>query len=112
MATADLVVWLLAARAGWAALELLALALTAATWIAAFPEGRWGWSIRIPLSVLIALFGLAPLPALAARGREVGPVERAVLVLAPAAFLIASWPFLAWAAAGRRRRRAGVDSRP
>ena len=93
----DVVVFALAARAGWSALDLAALALTASTWIAAFPAGSWGWGTEVALCALFVLLGLAPLPRLARTEGAVGPLDLAVLALAPLCLVASSWPFLAYA---------------
>ena len=95
-ALVDLVVFALAARAGWSGLNLMALGLTAFTWIATFPRLQWGWGIEIGLCALFVLLGLAPIRRFAARQGRVGNLELAVVAMAPLCLVAASWPFLAY----------------
>ena len=97
MALVDLVAFALAARAGWSALDLTALILTAVTWIVADPQVGWGWGVQIGLAALFALLGLAPVPRLAATAGRVGNGALAVIAVAPLCLIASSWPYLAYA---------------
>ena len=70
IAVVDLLVFALAARAGWSALDLTALVLGALAWFAAFPRGDWGWPVQIALAATYLLLGLAPLPRLVRAARS------------------------------------------
>ncbi len=105
LATIDVVVFALAARAGWSALDLAALVLSACAWRAAFPGIHWGWGQQLALSALFTLLGVAPLPRLVAVSGRVRAIDLAVVALAPLALLVATAPFLAWAS---RETAAGL----
>ena len=92
----DLVVFALAATAGWSALDLAALLLTTATWTATFPGASWGWGTELGLCALFVLLGLAPLPRLTRIAGRVRNRDLAVVVLAPLCLVAVSWPFLAY----------------
>ena len=97
IAVVDVLVFALTARAGWSALDLLALALGALAWISAFHTGNWGWGVQLAFAATYALLGLAPLPRLVRAEGRVRTIDLAVIALAPLAMLGASAPFLAWA---------------
>jgi uncharacterized membrane protein len=92
LAGLNALVFLLAARAGWSALALGSLLLTAWSWIAGIPVARWSWPVEIGLAGLFAALGLAPLPRLARIEGTVRPVDLAVIAVAPLALLAASAP--------------------
>jgi hypothetical protein len=94
LSAVDAVVLVLAAQAGWGGLSLTALLLTGFTWAAAFGSQMFGWGIRIGQAVQFAAFGLALLPRLVVLPRRVRPIELAVVVLAPLAWLGVAAPFL------------------
>lgn len=77
-------------------LEFGALLLTSFTWLLAFAELRWGWSVQIGLSALFAGLGLAALPRLTRSGERAPALVLAVIVTVPLGWLAASWPFIAY----------------
>ena len=92
----DAAVAILAARAAWGRLTLLALVLTSFTWFVSVP--RLEDPVLVAGLVLLhALFGLALLPRLAAVPSRVQPAEIAVVALAPLSLVITLWPWLALA---------------
>ena len=94
----NVMVFGLALRPGWSALNLLALLLSAFAWAANFQEpGDWGWGAQIALTALFALLGLAPVPRLARGPGTVRPMDLAVVALAPLCLIAASWPMLSYA---------------
>lgn len=97
LAAIDLLVFALAARAGWSALDLLAILLSALTWMAAFPRPDWGWGVQLGLAGLFTVLELAPLPRLVRVEGRLRPIDLGVVAAAPLALLGASAPFLAWA---------------
>jgi hypothetical protein len=94
LACVDLLVFALTARAGWSALDLSALALTALTWRLACPDGTWGWAVTLALVALFTGLGLAPLPRLIGREGRVRPLDLAVVAAAPAGLLLSLWAWL------------------
>lgn len=101
LATIDLLVFALAARAGWSGLDLAAILLSAATWLAAFGRPEWGWPVQAGLAALFTVLGLAPLPRLVRVEGRVRSLDLAVVAVAPLAMLAASAPFLSWADRGQ-----------
>ncbi len=97
VAAIDLVVFALAARAGWSSLDLLAVLLTALTWRIVFDGPHWGWGTQVALSALFTVLGLAPLPRLVRVEGRLRPIDLGVVAAAPLAMLAASAPFLSWA---------------
>ena len=95
LAAIDVLVFLLAARTRWAALALLALVLTNLTWLVAISSRPWGWPVTAGLAALFVGLGLAPVPRLARYDEPLRGIDAAVIVLAPYAFILAAWPFLA-----------------
>jgi uncharacterized membrane protein len=95
-AVVDLAVFLLAARAGWGGIELLALGFTTFTWLSNFATFHWGWGVEMGLVGLYVVLGLAILPRLVALRDRVRPAELAVVALAPMLLVAVSWPFLAF----------------
>jgi uncharacterized membrane protein len=95
LAVVDVLVFALAARAGWSGLDLAALFLSVVTWLAANPQPEPTWTPIIGLGVLFTGLGLAPLPALVKVEGEVKPVDVAVIAAAPAALMVTAWPWLA-----------------
>ena len=77
-------------------LVLGALLLTTITWLLAFAQLRWGWSIEIALSALFAGLGLVAVPRLARSGARPPAAVLAVIAAAPLGWLAASWPFIAF----------------
>lgn len=100
LAAIDLFVLALAARAGWSWLDLVAVALSASTWLVTFEGPAWGWGVQIGLAALFTLLGVAPLPRLVRVEGRVGSADLAVVALSPFALLAASAPFLSWAHRG------------
>jgi uncharacterized membrane protein len=96
LAAVDTVVFLLAARAGWSALDLACLLLSTFTWIAQFNELKWGWSQQIGLTAVFTLLGLSPLPRLSRQEGTVRGSDLAVIAVAPLCLIACSWPLLAW----------------
>ncbi len=94
LALVDAVVLVLAARAGWSLLDLMALALTTTTWVMTFPGGSWGWGLEVALALLYAVAGLAPVVRLARSSQPARPAELAVIAAVPVLFTLASWPFI------------------
>lgn len=94
LACVDLLVFALTARAGWSALDLSALALTALTWRLTYPEGTWGWGVTFALAALFTGLGLAPLPRLAGREGRVRSLDLAVVAAAPAGLILSLWAWL------------------
>jgi hypothetical protein len=94
LACVDLLVFALTARAGWSALDLSALVLTALTWRLTYPEGTWGWGVTFALAALFTGLGLAPLPRLAGREGRVRSLDLAVVAAAPAGLLLSLWAWL------------------
>ena len=90
LAAVDGLVFLMAARAGWSALDLTALVLSAAAWVAGNPGHVWDWPQQLALSGLFTLLGLAPLPRLVAVEGRVRGRDLAVIAVAPLALLLAS----------------------
>ena len=97
MAVIDGLVFILAARAGWSALALAALVLSAFTWIAALGTASWGWGMQIGLVTLFTGLGLTPLPRLVRRPDPIPAVDLAVVAVAPICLIACSWPILAGA---------------
>ncbi len=95
LAAVNAMVFALAARAGWSALALASLLLTAATWIGAVPATRWSWPAEIGLALLFAGLGLSPLPRLVRAAGRVRAIDLAVIAVAPLALLAASAPMFA-----------------
>ncbi len=95
VAVVDLVVFALAARAGWSALDLAALVLTMIAWFGTPPYGGHGWGVAIGLSALFAGLGLAPVPRLLRVEGAVRAVDLAVIAVAPLALGVALSPFIA-----------------
>jgi len=91
----DLLVFALAARTSWAALALLALVLTDITWMVAIGGRPWSWPVTTGLAALFVGLGLAPVPRLGRGEEPLRGIDAAVIVLAPYAFIVAAWPFLA-----------------
>lgn len=94
LAVVNALVFALAARAGWSALALAALALSSVTWLLRFPEVAWGWGVEIGLAATFGALGLAPLPGLARVEGRVRLVDLAVVAVAPLAFLACSAPWI------------------
>ncbi|HET9328421.1 MAG TPA: DUF2339 domain-containing protein [Candidatus Eisenbacteria bacterium] len=94
LAVVDVLVFVLSARAGWSALALAALLLSAMSWSAAFFGVQWGWGQQIGLSILFTALGLAPLRRLVRVEGPVRGIDLAVVAAAPLALMIASSPFL------------------
>ncbi len=101
LALVDVVVFVLAARAGWSLLDLMALVLTTVTWFATFPQGDWGWALQIGLALLYSGAALAPVARLARDPEPARPATLAVIVTAPLMFALVSWPFIEYV--GRSR---------
>lgn len=97
IAAVALLVFALAARAGWSGLDLSALFLASVTWVGSHPRGDWGWPITIGLAGMFTALGLAPLPRLVRTEGRVRPIDLAVIVVAPLGFIASSWPMLALA---------------
>ncbi len=91
LAIVDVLVFALAARAGWSGLDLAALALTALTWRSAYPQGDWGWGTTAALALLFTGLGLAPLPRLTRLEGSVRPIDLAVVAGAPVALILSVW---------------------
>ena len=87
----DILVFALAARAGWSALDLAALCLTMLTWQSTFPSGDWGWPITLGLAALFIGLGLAPLPRLVRVEGRVRDIDLAVVAGAPVLLLLSLW---------------------
>jgi uncharacterized membrane protein len=98
LAVVDVVVFALAARAGWSGLDLAALVIGALAWLTAFHAGTWGWGPQVGLAALYTLLALAPLPALVREQGRVRAIDLALIAVAPLALLAASARFLVWAA--------------
>src|SRR5262249_42930676 len=96
LAAVNLVVFGLAARPGWSALNLAALGLSAITWIATFTQPTWGWGVQVALAGLFAFLGLAPVPRLSRVDGAVRPQDLAIIALAPLCLVACSWPMLAF----------------
>lgn len=96
LALVNVAVFALCARAGWALLDLIALALTSMVWIAAYPDGDWGWPLQVGLALLYVTAGLAPVARLARTPEPAGAAERAVITIAPLLFAVTSWPFISY----------------
>jgi uncharacterized membrane protein len=94
LALVDLVVFALAARAGWSMLDLLALVLTSIAWIATFPDGNWGWPLQCGLAALYAVGGLAPVVRFARSDTPAEPPTLLVIAASPLLFAAVSWPFV------------------
>jgi uncharacterized membrane protein len=94
MALVNVVVFALAATAGWTSLDLTSLVITTATWIATFGNHPWSLGVEIGLCALYLLLGLAPLPRLVARSTFANH-ELLVVAGAPMFLILASWPFFA-----------------
>ncbi|HET7226793.1 MAG TPA: DUF2339 domain-containing protein [Candidatus Eisenbacteria bacterium] len=90
----DVTVGVLAARAAWGRLHLLALALTAYIWLIVPATRMLDGLAAGGLIVLYALFGLALLPRIAAVRARVGAAEIAVVALAPLALVVSLWGWL------------------
>ncbi len=101
IAAVNVLVFALAARAGWSALDLTALVLGALAWISVHHGRDWGWGVQVALAAQYTLLGLAPLPRLVHAEGRVRGIDLAVIAVAPLALLGASAPFLAWAAPER-----------
>lgn len=97
LAGLDAVVFVLAARAGWSALALGTLLLSAWAWIGCVPAERWSWPVEIGLAALFAGLGLAPVPRLARAPGPVRAVDLAVIAVAPLALLAVSAPMFQFA---------------
>ncbi len=97
----DLLVFALAARAGWSGLDLVTIVLSALTWLATCREPAWGWGIQAGLAGLFTVLGLAPLQRLVRAEGRVRPADLAVVAVSPLALLAASAPFLSWAPRGQ-----------
>lgn len=93
-AAVDVVVFLLAARAGWSGLDLACLFLTAVTWIAQLSSASWGLGVQAGLTALFTALGLSPLPRLISREGAVRAIDLLVITLAPMCLIAASWPWL------------------
>src|SRR5207249_4101195 len=94
LAIVDVLVFALAARAGWSALDLAALVLTACTWLVTYPQGAWSWNVTLSLAALFTGLGLAPLPRLVGREGRVRPLDLAVVAGAPAGLILTLSPWL------------------
>jgi uncharacterized membrane protein len=92
LAAVNAVVFGLAARAGWSALALASVLLSAGTWIGVVPAARWSWPVEIGLAALFAGLGLSPVPRLVRAAGSVRPIDLAVIAVAPLALLAASQP--------------------
>lgn len=90
----DITVGLLAARAAWGRLQLLALLLTAVTWLAVPATRQLDNLSAAGLVLLYALFGLAQLPRIAAVPARVRWPETAVVALAPLLLVVSLWGWL------------------
>ncbi len=97
LAIVDVLVFALAARAGWSGLDLAALLLTTLTWISSDPRPGGSWAPNVGLGVLFTGLGFAPLPRLLGVEGQVRAADVAVIACAPAALLITTWPWLAQA---------------
>jgi hypothetical protein len=97
----DLLVFALAARAGWSRLDLVAIVLSTLTWLTAFQTPAWGWGVQAGLAGLFTVLGVAPLPRLVRVEGRVRPIDLAVVAAAPLALMLASTPFLSWADRGQ-----------
>ncbi len=93
LAAINVLVFALAARAGWSALDLTSVLLSAFVWMAAYGDARWGWGTEAGLCALFTLLGLAPLPRLVGVQGRVRPMDLAVISVAPLALLLVSAPF-------------------
>ena len=91
---ADVLVFALAARAGWSGLDLAALLLTTLTWISSDPKPGESWAPIVGLGALFTGLGFAPLPLLLRVEGRVRAADVAVIACAPAALLITTWPWL------------------
>jgi uncharacterized membrane protein len=89
------VVLALGMRAGWHALPLSSLVLTAVTWSTSFTDKHWSWPVQIGLSAIYLLVGLAPLVQFGRTSERVPPLALLVAASAPVLFLFTAWPFLA-----------------
>jgi uncharacterized membrane protein len=96
LAVVNLVVFVLAARAGWSGLDLTSLLLSAFTWVGAVHLADWGWGAEGGLVALYVLLGLAPVPWLVGRA-TLRASDLAVIAAAPVCLISISWPFLAFA---------------
>jgi hypothetical protein len=94
LAAVDVVVFALAARAGWSGLDLASLLLTVLTWRVSFPGAPGGWPVTIGLSVLFIALGLAPVPRLLRVEGVVRPIDLGAIAVAPLALLVCAWPAL------------------
>ena len=93
LAAVNLVVYVLAWRSGWSALNLAAVALTTGTWIACVEAGAWTWPTQVALTALYLGLGLAPIPFLRRVG-QMGPMQLGVVAAAPLGLVLASSPFV------------------
>lgn len=94
LAVVDVLVFALASRAGWSALDLVALVLTAVTWRTTYPGGDWSWQLSAGLATLFIGLGLAPLPRLVRVDGSVRPLDLAVVAAAPAGLILSGWSWL------------------
>jgi uncharacterized membrane protein len=97
LAIVDVLVFALAARAGWSGLDLAALLLTTLTWLTATSPGTGSWPLAIGLGVLYTALGFAPLPPLVRAEGRVRPLDLAVVACAPLALALTTWPWLSGA---------------
>jgi uncharacterized membrane protein len=95
MAAIDVVVFVLAARAGWSTLALAALLISSVTWIVNVRPSAWGWNLAPALAALFTGLGLSPLPRLVRREGTIAPVDLVLIAVAPLCLIACSWPLLA-----------------
>ena len=94
VAAVDVLVFALAARSGWSALDLSALALTALVWRLTYPGGAWSSGVTLSLAGLFTGLGLAPLPKLVGHAGRVRAIDLAVVAGAPAGLIFSLWAWL------------------
>lgn len=94
MAGVNVLVFLLASRAGWSALVVSALVLTTLVWGSTFPHGDWSLVITIGLTVMFTALGIAPLPRLLLVEGRVRGVDLMVVGGAPFLLWISIVPWL------------------
>jgi uncharacterized membrane protein len=87
-------VFALSARAGWGGLNLAALLFTGILWMRPDEVRALGWGLRLGISALFLIVGLAPVPSLVANVRRAPWTRLLVLALAPLLWLAAAWPYL------------------